>query len=199
MERIKEIEMTIVPFEDLYQPQVIEMTYQYCKKDYQGQSEAFIPTVSELIVRKNYYDSQYALMFLQANEVRGILFSYKKGDQNDAATWLEKRKIGMPKKNLDIIKSLTDYLYRYDNLMDSYLTNDDRKVSLFISDFKGAGTALLNHYITQCQEQGVKQIFLWTDSTCNHAYYPRKGFELFFTEEKASDGNFTTMFYKRKL
>lgn len=195
--------MTIVPFEVQYLPQVIEMTSQYWKKDYEGQSEAFIRIVSELIVRKNYYDNQSALMFMQANEVRGILFSYKKGDQSDAAAWLGHRKIGMPQENLDIINNLTDYLYRYDNLMDSYITNEDRKVSLFISDFKGAGTALLNHYINQCQEQGVKQIFLWTDSSCNHDYYPNRGFELFFTEDNASkastDANFTTMFYKKKL
>lgn len=195
--------MTIAPFEEQYLPQVIEMTYQFWKKDYDGQSESFIRTVSELIVRKNYYGSQNALMFLQANEVRGILFSYKKGDENDAAAWVEQRKIGMPQENFDIINSLTDYLYRYDNLMDSYLTNDDRKVSLFISNFKGAGTTSLNHYINQCQEQGVKQIFLWTDSTCNHAYYPSRGFELFFTENNAftasTEANFTTMFYKKNL
>lgn len=70
--------MTIVPFEVQYLPQVIEMTYQYWKKDYEGQSEAFIRIVSELIVRKNYYDNQSALMFMQAMKLEGYYLVTKK-------------------------------------------------------------------------------------------------------------------------
>lgn len=86
---------------------------------------------------------------------------------------------------------------------DGYLTDKDRKVALIISNIKGGGTELLNEFTENAKADLIENIVLWTDSTCNHSYYPKRGYELFFTDisklEQSQDETIETMFYKKKI
>lgn len=87
--------------------------------------------------------------------------------------------------------------------MDTYLTDKDRKVALIISNIKGGGTELLNEFTENAKADLIENIVLWTASTCNHSYYPKRGYELFFTDisklEQSQDETIETMFYKKKI
>lgn len=85
--------------------------------------------------------------------------------------------------------------------MDHYIKERDVKVSFFISNTKGAGTMLLDYFTEHCKLKDINYIYLWTDSTCNHSFYPKKGFSLFFEDKEGfastATDRFSTMFYKK--
>lgn len=195
--------MKIVPFNEAYLQQVIQLTDDYWNKEYEGQSDTLKKIVFEFIVRKNYYKSEYDLMIIEDDVLRGILFGYSKDMQNDVKEWLDSQMPKLNEKETSIVNTLANYLFGFDELMDTHLTENDRKVALFISNIQGGGTALLNQFSDNSKFDSIENIYLWTDSTCNHSYYPKRGFELFFTEryklEQSQDETIETMFYRKKL
>jgi len=123
--------------------------------------------------------------------------------QNDAREFLDSQLSKLNEKEQSIVNTLANYLCRFDDLMDTYLTEKDRKVALIISNIQGGGTALLSKFTDNAKADFQDNIVLWTDSTCNHSYYPKRGFELFFTDisklEQSQDETIETMFYKKKI
>lgn len=195
--------MKVVPFNEAYLPQTIQLTNDHWKKEYDGQSDDLKNIVFEFLVRKNYYKSTYDLMIIEDDILRGILFGYSKSMRNDAREWLDIQMSKLNEKEKSIVNTLANYLFRFDELIDMHLTQKDRKVALIISNIQGGGTALLNKFTDNSKADFIENIFLWTDSTCNHSYYPKRGFELFFTDksklEQSQDEIIETMFYKKKL
>lgn len=195
--------MKILPFNEAYLQQVVQLTDDYWNKEYEGQSDTLKNIVFEFIVRKNYYKSEYDLMIIEDDLLRGIIFGYSKDMQNDVKEWLDSQMAKLDEKETSIVNTLANYLIGFDELMDTHLTVNDRKVALFISNIKGGGTELLNQFCDNSKVDSIENIYLWTDSTCNHSYYPKRGFELFFTEkyklEQLQDATIETMFYKKKL
>lgn len=195
--------MKIVPFNEVYIPQAIQLIDNHWRKEYEGQSDTLKNVVFEFVARKNYYKSEYDLMIVEDDILRGILFGYSKDMQNDARKWLDSQMSRLNEKEHSIVNTLANYLFKFDELMDTYLTDKDRKVALIISNIQGGGTALLSEFTANAKAYFMEHIYLWTDSTCNHSYYPKRGFELFFTDnsklEQSQDETIETMFYKKKI
>lgn len=195
--------MKIIPYNEKYFPQAIQLVDNHWRKEYDGQSETLKNIVFEFVTRKNYYKSAYDLMIIEDDILRGILFGYSKDMNNDAREWLKSQLSKLNEKEQLIVNTLGNYLYKFDELMDTYLTDKDRKVALIISNIKGGGTALLNEFTENAKADLIENIVLWTDSTCNHSYYPKRGYELFFTDisklEQSQDETIETMFYKKKI
>lgn len=195
--------MNIIPFNEKYFLQAIQLVDNHWRKEYDGQSETLKNIVFEFVARKNNYKSAYDLMIVEDDILRGILFGYSKDMNNDAREWLDSQLSKLNEKEQSIINTLANYLFRFDDLMDTYLTDNDRKVALIISNIQGGGTALLNEFTENAKADFKENIVLWTDSTCNHSYYPKRGFELFFTDisklEQSQDETIETMFYKKKI
>ncbi len=53
----------------------------------------------------------------------------------------------------------------------------DLYLSFFISSIHGCGKCLLAEVISLAQSEGYNNLYLWTDSSCNHGYYAHHGFE----------------------
>lgn len=195
--------MKIIPFNEKYFPQAIQLVDNHWRKEYDGQSETLKNIVFEFVARKNYYKSAYDLMIIEDDILRGILFGYSKDMNNDAREWLDSQLSKLNEKEQSIVNTLANYLSKFDELMDTYLTDKDRKVALIISNIKGGGTELLNEFTENAKADLIENIVLWTDSTCNHSYYPKRGYELFFTDisklEQSQDETIETMFYKKKI
>lgn len=195
--------MNIIPFNEKYFLQAIQLVDNHWRKEYDGQSETLKNIVFEFVARKNNYKSAYDLMIVEDDILRGILFGYSKYMNNDAREWLDSQLSKLNENEQSIINTLANYLFRFDDLMDTYLTDNDRKVALIISNIQGGGTALLNEFTENAKADFKENIVLWTDSTCNHSYYPKRGFELFFTDisklEQSQDETIETMFYKKKI
>lgn len=195
--------MQILPFKEDRLPEVFEIAYQYWKKDYTDFSESFTRTVSEFIVRKNFYNNNQAYMLLVDNKLRGILFGNSKNDANNSLEWIENKKATCSEEELKRINTLIEYLSTYDILLETYMTGSDAKVALFMSDIKGGGSKLLEFYTDTCKEKELHKLFLWTDTTCNHTYYPKRGFSELLSLDNSftpsSNETFKTILYRKKL
>ena len=71
----------------------------------------------------------------------------------------------------------------------SEMSHEDVKLSLFISLKKGYGQELLNTIVQEFRKHNFKKMYLWTDTSCNHDYYPNHGFTL---ATKYRDSHYST-------
>jgi hypothetical protein len=196
--------MEILPFDEVYLPQVINLMMSYWNQNSDEKiSDDLNNLIYEFTVKNNYYHNEYNYMIIENNVVKAIIFGYRYGQKNDAIGWLESQKKKLNVNEISNLEPIIQYITGYDQLMDSYLTINDLKISLFISSIPGGGTALLNHFFDKAKSNAINEIYLWTDTTCNHTYYPKRGFDLFFTEsnnlDETSNETIDTLFYKKKI
>lgn len=96
-----------------------------------------------------------------------------------------------------------DYLSNSDDLLATYMTDNDIKLALIISNKRGYGAEILKHFINESQVKGKEKIYLWTDSSCNHEYYPKRGFEEILCVDNANANQneeaYQTLFYRKKI
>lgn len=59
------------------------------------------------------------------------------------------------------------------NEVKSVMSEDDLMMGLFISTQKGGGKMLLSKLVESACKNGVKNIYLWTDTTCDFDYYQK--------------------------
>lgn len=90
-------------------------------------------------------------------------------------------------------KSIRNMLH-IDKSVEKYCKNFDSELNLFILSKElqgqGYGRILMNRYIQFCKdEQQIKNIFLWTDISCNHGFYQHYGFRLYrqFYDDRLTD------------
>ena len=58
------------------------------------------------------------------------------------------------------------------------MSEDDLMMGLFISTQKGGGKMLLSKLKKTAINNGIKNIYLWTDTTCDFDYYQKNNFTL---------------------
>ena len=83
------------------------------------------------------------------------------------------------------------------------MNDGEVKLSLFISNQKGCGKQLLQAMMDEFQRRELKKLYLWTDTSCTHEYYPQHGFTLvgqFLSEVYDSYApGYTTYIYKKEF
>jgi predicted GNAT family N-acyltransferase len=91
------------------------------------------------------------------------------------------------------LKCIRDML-AIDKSVEKYCENFDSELNLFIlsKEFQGQGYGriLMNRFIQFCKnEQQIKNIFLWTDISCNRGFYQHYGFRLYrqFYDHRLTD------------
>lgn len=131
------------------------------------------------------------------------MFGCEKDEKNDALEWVGHQRKDLTGPELVIMDNQIDYLLKSDDLLATYLTDNDIKLALIISDKRGYGTEILKHFITESQVKGKDKMYLWTDSTCNHEYYPKRGFEEVLRIDNANANKieeaYQTLFYSKKI
>lgn len=184
-------------------PDVIDMTFEQWKESYTGQTDEFIKKASEFIVRKNYYDNEFSYKIVKDGIIIAFLFGCHKQETNDALDWVAKEMKNKTESEIEIMENSVHYLTKFDNLLSTYMTENDMKVALIISNKRGYGTILLNHFMSICTDRKNEYLYLWTDTTCNHQYYPKQGFEEIMSVENSNLNSkvedFQTIFYKKRI
>jgi Acetyltransferase (GNAT) family. len=83
------------------------------------------------------------------------------------------------------------------------MSNGEVKLSLFISNQKGCGKKLLQEMMDKFRHRDLRHLYLWTDTSCTHEYYPQHGFTLvsqFLSEVYDSYApGYTTYIYKKGI
>ena len=196
--------MQIKPFEEKYIPYLVETV-----KSLWGVpngTDKFNTVDVEFIVRNNIYKNDMALELVQGNEILAAAFGAEKGEHNTAKQWLDAQiNTGNFSENERISLALvSEYLTAMDERTLSYMGKEDVKLSLFISRCKGKGKIILNELVKNFSQKGFKNMYLWTDCTCNWQYYQDHDYELIekakYEKFSTDDGDdFLTYIYKKAL
>lgn len=105
-----------------------------------------------------------------------------------------------------------NYLSSNYQLVNKYRSNNDAYIGLIVVGKKyqglGIGKELVNRFISECKKRNVKNIYLWTDLTCNKEFYDKLGFEIvleynniYFEEfcNVSCNEEYNTLIYKLSL
>ncbi len=196
--------MQIKPFEEKYIPYLVETVKALWGVP--NGTEEFNTVDVEFIVRNNIYKNDMALELVQDNEILAAAFGAEKGEHNTAKQWLDAQiNTGNFSENERISLALvSEYLTAMDEQTLSYMGKEDVKLSLFISRYKGKGKIILNELVKKFSQKGFKNMYLWTDCTCNWQYYQDHDYELIekakYEKFSTDDGyDFLTYIYKKAL
>ena len=157
----------------------------------------------EFIVRHNIFYNEFALQLVQGEELQAVAFAARKEEKNNALQWLAENSQNLSVKEQRSLQQVVDYLEHMDAKTCSFMEKDDIRLSLFASSQRGCGGVILSQLEAVLGRAGFKSMYLWTDSDCNHQWYPNHGFtlvesecnETFSTPEK----NFMTYIFRKKL
>ena len=146
---------------------------------YDGMPEDYISRIGECIVRHNYTDHDLAFKIADGGEVKGIIFgSRKETVAVDLSDWVKEQVKTLSPQQKELLERLNSYMDEADRATLAAMTDEDVKLSLFISRQKGCGRELLRTLMQAFRTQGFQRMFLWTDTSCDHDYYPAHGFTL---------------------
>ncbi len=154
---------------------------------YADERQWFIDAVAEYILRYNYSNPSLALKAVgDDGMIHGVLFANFHDDKADVSQW-----------------RLADYMLEVDGKTVQCMSDGDVKLSLFISNQKGCGKLLLQAMMEEFQCRSLRHLYLWTDTSCTHEYYPQHGFTLagqFLSEVYDSYApGYTTYIYKKDI
>ena len=82
------------------------------------------------------------------------------------------------------------------------IAEKDLYLSFFISTVQGCGKMLLAEVVSLARSVGYENMYLWTDSSCNHGYYAHHDFKKvaeFKSREWAADSEDYLTFIYRKI
>lgn len=167
-----------------------------------GTSDLFTYKYFHYLVGSNYINPDLAIKIMDGETMLGVLFAGKKYEKGDKSYLSEDVKL-FTQEERDIILSLDAYMTDMDERTVAEMNEDDVKVSFYMSIRKGCGKALMQHAMKLFKEMGLKEAYLWTDTTCDHSYYAAHGFvkvaesksEVYSTEES----DYISYIYKRKV
>ena len=117
--------------------------------------------------------------------------------------WRENIEAQMTDHELERFRLLADYMLEVDGKTVQCMSDGEVKLSLFISNQKGCGKLLLQEMMDEFLHRDLRHLYLWTDTSCTHEYYPQHGFTLvgqFLSEVYDSYApGYTTYIYKKGI
>ena len=157
----------------------------------------------EFIVRHNIFHNEFALQLVQGGELQAVAFAARKEEKNDALQWLAENSQNLSVKEQRSLQQVVDYLEHMDEKTCSCMEQDDVRLTLFASSQRGCGSMILQQLEERLRRAGFKAMYLWTDSDCNHQWYPKHGFTLVESEVNENfstpEKNFMTYIFRKKL
>ena len=157
----------------------------------------------EFIVRHNIFYNEFAFQLVQGEELQAVAFAARKDEENDALQWLKENSGHLSAKEAESLQRVVVYLEHMDAKTCSFIEKDDIRLTLFASSQRGCGGMILQQLEAVLRRAGFKSLYLWTDSDCNHQWYPNHGFTLVEAEGNETfstpDKKFMTYIFRKKL
>lgn len=157
--------------------------------------------VHEYLVR--YYDVNRRLSFCNvSDELDAFLLAGFKTDRSECDIWFERNLSFFSDDEKKIIQEYRNYLSGNGNAVKRFMGECDVQMGLFISRVSGTGRMLLENLEQVGRENGVGNLFLWADVTCNVPYYEKNGFTIvdrFENDVSLDAGCLDTYIFRKKL
>lgn len=169
-----------------------------------GQGEEFGLLMCEYIIRYGWYGAPYALKITDNGKMVGCILAGKITQENGYNEWLEAQLPTLNDKQKAEALTLRDYFGKTSPKVHSYMVAErDLYLSFFISAVQGCGKQLLAEVVALAKAEGYENLYLWTDSSCNHGYYAHHGFEKvaeFKSDEWKTDADdYLTYIYRKSI
>lgn len=149
-----------------------------------------------------YYDLNRKCSFSCIDDgFKGFILAARKADVNNSYEKLKSRVEKLrDKKERQIALELYSYLESCGKSVKEVMNEDDIMLGLFVSIQRGCGRKLIEKLVETCRENRIKNIYLWTDTTCDYRYYQKNEFELVKDVENFVNGRkIGTLIYKKSL
>lgn len=149
---------------------------------------------------KYYYLNKTFSLALDDNGLKGLVFASSKHDKNNSVKNFTTKLQSLSDNDKIIALNLLDYVETTGREVKNIMNEDDLMMGLFISTQKGGGKMLLSKLIETAKEKGIKNIYLWTDTTCDFDYYQKNKFTL-VKEFKRNVNNkkINTLIFKKEI
>lgn len=149
---------------------------------------------------KYYYLNKTFSLALDDNGLKGLVFASSKHDKNNSVKNFTTKLQRLSDNDKIIALNLLDYVETTGREVKNIMNEDDLMMGLFISTQKGGGKMLLSKLIETAKEKGIKNIYLWTDTTCDFDYYQKNKFTL-VKEFKRNVNNkkINTLIFKKEI
>lgn len=192
--------MIIRNFEDKDIEQASKIAHLVWGDLYTNESKELQKLIYDFMIE--YYDlnRKYSFSILD-EDVKAFLLSGLRNDKNNSTEIYKQKilKLGS-KKEQKIAFELLEYLEHCGQEVKNIMTNYDIMLNLFISQQKGYGKILLRELSEICKQNNIKNIYLWTDTTCDYSYYAKNDFNLVKeTTTFINSRNVKTIIYRKNL
>ena len=169
-----------------------------------GPGEKFGLLMCEYIVRYGWYGAPYAFKLTDGAAMKGFVLAGDISRKNGYNEWLDSVMPILDDSQKREATVLRDYFDKTTPRVHGYMNAaDDLYLSFFLSSVRGGGKLLLNEVVSLARTEGYKNLYLWTDSSCNHEYYACNRFELvaeFESNEWATDtDDYLTYIYRKVI
>lgn len=125
-----------------------------------------------------YYLNENFSFALDENGLCGLIFASFKTDKNSAIEKYKNKISSLNEKDIKTALNLFAYVENTGKEVKKVMNDNDLMMGLFISQQKGGGRMLLSKLIENAVKNGIKNIYLWTDTTCDFDYYQKNNFTL---------------------
>lgn len=148
-----------------------------------------------------YYDLNRKYSFaLHNNDFKGFILTNTKFDKNDSVNLFKEEAKLLDAKEQKTAVELADYLEACGKEVKAVMQENDIMIGLFISCQKGGGKMLLSKLIETCRSSNIKNIYLWTDTTCDYDYYQKNKFTLVKEiKSNINSKNIDTLIFKKEV
>ena len=147
-----------------------------------------------------YYLNNTFSFALDENGLKGLVFASLKTDKNGSVENFKTKIKDLSDNDRIIALNLLDYVENTGREVKNAMGEDDLMMGLFISTQKGGGRMLLSKLIETAKERDIKNIYLWTDTTCDFDYYQKNKFTLVKEIESCvNNKNINTIIFKKEV
>ncbi|WP_138753562.1 GNAT family N-acetyltransferase [Paenibacillus sinopodophylli] len=177
---------------------VTRMAYTFWGYILKDETEEFKRFITEYSVRVDKVSYGYSYGYNDPEPVAFLLVA-EPYDKEYSDIWYDECIKRFSNREQIIAQEYQEYFAENAKALTKHMQPGDLKISFLISSQRGCGSILLNHLEEICRREGGKALYLWTDTTCNHSYYDKKGFEkVEQCVHDLSDGEvLTTMIYRK--
>lgn len=195
--------MCIAPFTQDDIPAAVELTVDAWGDALKDWDLDIARVVCEYSVRYEYQTPTLALKISDGAAMKGFIFASTTSGNKPADEWYSAaRKRFKDDEHNEILDMVQSSSHSNEDLVARNMGKKDIMLTFFLSAQKGCGKQLLEAMNNLLKKAGFENMFLWTDITCNHSYYPHHGFEL--VEEKAFskydfEEPFVVYIYKKEI
>ncbi len=144
---------------------------------YANQNDELQKLIYEFTLRYYYLNKNYSFA-LQDENLCGLIFASLKTDENSVIEEYKNKIATLNDNDKKVTQNLFDYVENAGKEVKKAMNDDDLMMGLFISRKKGGGKILLSKLIETAINNRIKNIYLWTDTTCDYDYYQRHKFIL---------------------